>query len=111
MAQRFSKPFYNTKVWKDTRDYIIKRDRYLCVQCGNPAQEVHHIVWLNSKNIHDPLISLAEDNLISLCRDCHFKVHRDATAKAVAKKNKENKTDTIEGYEFDEDGNVIPEVK
>lgn len=75
MAQKFSKPFYNSKRWKNTREYILKRDRYLCVQCGEPASEVHHVIHLNSENIDDLNISIGEGNLISLCKDCHIKIH------------------------------------
>ena len=39
MAQRFSKPFYNSKEWKIVRAYILRRDQYLCTQCGEPAEE------------------------------------------------------------------------
>jgi len=96
MAQRFSKPFYNSKEWKKIRDYIIKRDKYLCVMCGNVAEEVHHNIHLNPGNINNQMISMHESNLISLCKDCHFKQHA------------QKKSDEIsEGYIFDDDGYII----
>ena len=107
MAQRFSKSFYNSKEWKKIREYILKRDKYLCVMCGNPAEEIHHVIWLNSKNIKEPTISMAEDNLISLCRNCHFGVHAEAKALAVSRNNTRNNTDVKNGFEFDDEGNVV----
>lgn len=97
MAQKFSKPFYNSKEWQSIREYILMRDKYLC-KCGKPAEEVHHIIWLNSININDKAISCGENNLISVCKDCHFKIHS------------RKKHDVNEGYEFDANGYVIQTV-
>ena len=52
----------------------------LCEDCYKngkitPAEEVHHIVWLNETNIHDPNITLNWRNLVALCRECHRKRH------------------------------------
>jgi len=108
MAREFAKKLYNTKEWKGVRDSIIKRDNYICVYCGNPAEEVHHVTWLNSKNVSDKGISVSNDNLISLCRDCHFKLHKEATALAVAKSNmKRRADDTPKGFAFDDEGNMV----
>lgn len=56
----------------------MRRDNYLCQAegCYNPAQEVHHIQPLTPDNIDDPEIATNPDNLIALCRDCHFKEHK-----------------------------------
>lgn len=97
MAQRFSKPFYNSRQWQQVRDYILKRDKYLCVQCGNPAEEVHHKTKLTPQNITDPMISIHEDNLVSLCRDCHFKEHKRDRPKA---------SEVDYQYYFDETGQL-----
>ena len=96
MAQRFSKPFYNSEQWKQTRHYILMRDKYLCQVCGQPAEEVHHIEKLTPGNIGDPTISMHEDNLISLCRDCHFKQHKPERKAA----------DVDDDYYFDENGMI-----
>ena len=37
---------------------------------------VHHIVALTPDTVTDPNIALNEDNLETLCRDCHAAVHR-----------------------------------
>ena len=111
MAQKFSKPFYNSKAWQQIREYILKRDNYMC-QCEEckgekePADEVHHIIWLNRKNIHDPMIALHESNLMSINRDCHFRTHKQQKIHGTKKKSS-NYGDVIEGYEFDENGYVV----
>ena len=75
MARDFSKAFYNSRAWKDTREYCLLRDHYACVLCGRAAEEVHHKIRLTQTNIIDPNITLNPDNLISLCHDCHMKQH------------------------------------
>lgn len=76
----WAESFYNSGTWHKMRDYIIKRDQYLCQDCLKkglyvPAEEVHHIIPLDPDNITDPEITLGEDNLISLCRECHRQRH------------------------------------
>ncbi|NCD04458.1 MAG: HNH endonuclease, partial [Clostridia bacterium] len=71
MARPFAKPFYRSKEWEKVRQYVIRRDKYLCQKCGSPAEEVHHKIHLSPENINDPEIALSPDNLVSLCRDCH----------------------------------------
>lgn len=106
MAQRFSKAFYNSKQWHDIREYILKRDNYICQQCKiKPAEEVHHVVWLNPKNIGDVNVTSNESNLISLCKDCHFAIHRDQKIQAVMNANKKN--DVGDEYEFDSNGYLV----
>lgn len=98
MAREFAKPFYNSKEWKVTREYILKRDSYLCVLCGNAAEEVHHKIHLSPDNIGNPMISMHESNLISLCGDCHKRLHSNDRA---------HTTDILPLVSFDEDGNPI----
>jgi len=76
MAKEFAKQFYNSAIWNKQREYILKRDGYTCTEkdCQNIATEVHHIIELNQYNIDDPNISLNENNLRSLCHDCHTKI-------------------------------------
>lgn len=102
MARDFSKSFYHSKEWMNTREYIMKRDNYLCVNCGKPAEEVHHIIHISPKNIDDPTVTLNPDNLKSLCRDCHFEEHRGEHG--AGRKAKENESQ----FYFDENG--IPRV-
>jgi 5-methylcytosine-specific restriction endonuclease McrA len=108
MAQRFSKSFYNSKQWQGIRDYILKRDNYICI-CGKPANEVHHITWLTNKNINDPMISSGDKNLISLCRGCHCEIHMHGKS-GVLKTNQKRLDDEPE-YIFDNNGQIVPRRK
>lgn len=109
MARTFAKKFYNSKQWQGVREYILKRDKYMCKQCGSATDlEVHHIEWLDEGNITNPAISVNEKNLITLCRDCHFKVHEGKRVQAM------KKSDVGDEYYFDEHGNLqrtIPPIQ
>jgi 5-methylcytosine-specific restriction endonuclease McrA len=96
MAKPWAKAFYKSKPWRSVRDEVRRRDQYTCHDCGARAEEVHHIIELTPENIHDPNIALNPDNLMSLCGDCH-------------KKRTKNVADVVDGYCFDEQGNVVPE--
>lgn len=105
MAQEFAKRFYKSQAWQNVRSHVLKRDFFLCVKCGHPAEEVHHIIHLNPNNIHDPSIALNEKNLISLCRDCHFDEHRIDKLKGIQKKKEQKEEDSE--YVFDENGYLV----
>ena len=90
----FAKAFYQSKAWKKTRRYIFLRDMGLCVRCGKPGDIVHHKIHLTPNNIDDPSISLNEDNLETLCRECHAIEH-------------EGEPCTDKALMFDEEGNII----
>lgn len=66
--------------WKKIRDTKIKLNP-LCECCGEKlAEEVHHILPLEDySNDFETMESLAYDinNLQSLCRECHYKIHRE----------------------------------
>jgi 5-methylcytosine-specific restriction endonuclease McrA len=111
MAREFSKLFYKSKEWQKTREYILKRDLYLCVKCGKPAEEVHHKIKLTPSNMDDVNITMNPDNLVSLCKDCHFKEHEADKIQGIRKTN--NIADCDNGYEFDSNGFLvqIPPVK
>lgn len=102
MAREFAKSFYKSKEWENVRKAVLMRDNYLCVKCGRPAEEVHHIKHLSPKNINDPSISLNMDNLASLCRDCHFEEHRGEHARGREKSEEYNSQ-----YAFDENGYLV----
>lgn len=76
------KGFYNTKA------YVLKRDNYTCQSCGkkNCKLEVHHIVFQSKGGTNMP------ENLITLCEDCHKKVHNGKIIIKGAKKNYKNET-------------------
>lgn len=53
---------------------VCKKRKY-CRLCGKPASVVHHKIHLTPHNIDNPSITLSEDNLELLCRECHIKKH------------------------------------
>ncbi len=67
--------FYHSKEWRRVREYVLARDKRLCVFCGMPGDTVDHIIELNDKNVDNPLIALNPDNLRTLCRTCHEHRH------------------------------------
>lgn len=73
------KAFYDSTQWKSVRNAYISTHP-LCEEClkrglYNPAEHVHHKVWLNKTNVNNPDISLNPSNLISVCIECHNKIH------------------------------------
>ena len=77
---------YNSGIWRKKRAHILKRDHYLCQSgklwggkpCGKLAAEVHHIKEL----VDFPELALDDDNLISLCRECHEKTKKKSMKRA-----------------------------
>ena len=72
--------FYKTRQWESCRAEYLKKVNHLCERCladGKlvPAKFVHHKIWLNEANIHDPSITLNFENLEALCQDCHNSEH------------------------------------
>ena len=95
MAKEWAKKFYQSKAWQDTRDYIMAKNNYMCQKCNErPAEIVHHIIWLNSSNINDPTITLCEDNLMPVCRECHELIHEGVPS-------------TVDGLCFNENGELV----
>lgn len=105
MARDFAKAFYNSKEWQKVRNFVLMRDKYLCKKCGNPAEEVHHIIHLSPANIFDVRIALNPDNLICLCKDCHFAEHKVDKLQGIKKASKAADCDM--DYEFDENGYLV----
>lgn len=105
MAREFSKAFYRSKEWQNTREYILKRDSYLCVKCGKPAEEVHHKIKLTPSNINDVNITMNPNNLISLCKDCHMAEHKSDKIQGIKKTH--NIIDCDEEYGFDGEGFLV----
>ena len=68
---------YKTKQWLVVRKRVLNRDNYLCRVCldkGSLSEgvTVHHIIPLED----DRSKTYEIDNLISLCNQCHKKIHR-----------------------------------
>lgn len=93
MAKEFAKSFYNSKAWKRCRDgYLAKRvgeDGGLCEECHErPGEELHHIKELRLDNVGNADITLNHDNLMWLCKDCHFTKHKEAAFKQLSKRRR-----------------------
>ena len=68
--------FYKSDAWKLAREIKITQVNGRCERCGGLGQEVHHIVRLNVNNVSDVGVSVNQDNLELLCKDCHNKEHK-----------------------------------
>lgn len=75
MPKPYAKSFYASKQWREMREYVFKRDGYLCCLCGRPATEVHHVRRITPDNINDVRVTVNADNLESLCSECHKRIH------------------------------------
>lgn len=85
--------FYKSNEWKIARTMKIASVGGRCEKCGDVGTEVHHIIHLTPENVDNPEISINQDNLLLLCKECHNKEHERFTDK--------------KGYKFDEDGNMV----
>ena len=96
MAREFAKQFYNSKKWKNAREFKIAAQHGICERCGKSYSSrqliVHHKIYLTPQNICDENISLNQDNLECVCKFCH---------------NEEHLKDTNRIIYFDENGNVL----
>lgn len=72
--------FYNSMEWREKRQEIINRDNHECQWCKEDGKvtticdsnlEVDHIKELE----YYPELALDNDNLRTLCKDCHNKRH------------------------------------
>ena len=76
----YAEQFYKSQEWQKCRNAYMKKVGGLCEDCLaegriNPAEEVHHKVFLNMYNINDPNVTLNWDNLVALCREHHRQRH------------------------------------
>lgn len=78
------KKIYNTRKWMKLRKAQLLQHP-LCQECLKnniitPAVDVHHIISFMS--VTDPLkrlyIAYNPSNLLSLCKQCHQKIHQNA---------------------------------
>jgi 5-methylcytosine-specific restriction enzyme A len=89
-TQQQKRKFYDSGAWKLLREKIKKRDNYECQECKRQGRlsidtneysesakrkkiqlVVHHIKELE----HHPELALDDDNLETVCVDCHNKEH------------------------------------
>lgn len=75
---RYAK-LYNSIEWINLRSYYY-RTHPLCENCLSqgkvtPADEVHHKQFLSTDINREWDLLLDENNLMSLCQDCHHRIH------------------------------------
>lgn len=61
------------EVSTSTKDAVLERDNHQCVSCGTAGDnrlQLHHIVFRSQGGQH------IEENLVTLCFECHEDVHR-----------------------------------
>ena len=83
--------FYKSPSWLAARELKIVSVNGVCERCGQIGIEVHHKDKLSIDNVRDTSVSLNQDNLELLCRECHNKEHERFSSKV----------------RFDKDGNLI----
>jgi len=59
---------HRTIEWYEIRKKVLKRDNYMCIDCGEIENlQVHHLIPWRLNDKHEM------DNLITLCVSCHTK--------------------------------------
>jgi len=69
--------YYRHFDWQYARNWCIKRQNYLCANCGikgGYGLEVHHILPLKGESRYYTAYNLPW-NLIGLCHACHQEIH------------------------------------
>jgi len=61
--------YLDSKVWKQKRKEVLKRDNNRCAHCGARATQVHH-KWYAQKKGTEPLEALE-----AICNNCHRSLH------------------------------------
>lgn len=85
-ARNFAQKFYKSKSWK-IKSQNYRQEHPFCERCLKkglfvPAQLVHHRVHISKSNFNDMDILMGDDNLESLCRECHGAEHSKGPPKA-----------------------------
>ena len=93
--------FYESAKWKAKRKQILRRDRYQCQLCRrygklSEAKIVHHKLELEEY----PELAWADDNLISVCKACHNKLHDEKGTRSIAERAYGRKYDRYSGEEL-----------
>lgn len=87
MTREESEAFYNSPKWRHKQKAILRRDRYQCQLCKrygriSEASIVHHKLELSEY----PELAYDDDNLVSVCRKCHNKLHDEKGTKSQRKR-------------------------
>lgn len=74
--------YLNSDSWKKKRQLVLERDENICQECKEkPAEDVHHLTY---ENLENEKLS----DLLSVCRECHIKIHREELRKYFEEKFK-----------------------
>lgn len=97
MTREETEAFYNSPRWRRKQKAILRRDHYQCQLCKrygriSEASIVHHKLELAEY----PELAMDDDNLVSVCRKCHNKLHDEKGAK-VQQKRRYNHEDRYSG--------------
>ena len=90
--QQSYKDLLNCCEWKQKRNKIMNRDNNRCVYCGTVHfLQVHHTyynVCPNGEKVNP--WAYPDDALITLCDDCHKKVHKNKKIKCYNRSRKQH---------------------
>ena len=95
MTMKKANPFYLTTRWKHKRQEILERDHFECQECKRDGKvttindsilEIDHIKELDKY----PELAWDNENLQTLCRDCHNKKHNRMNYRGTAKTKRWN---------------------
>lgn len=75
MGKKHIHRFYRSDAWKVARQVKIAFAAGLCESCSAIGEEVHHKIILTPENVTDVNITIIQNNLMLLCKDCHNKIH------------------------------------
>ena len=109
MNEKERNVFYASRRWQRKRMKILRRDHFECQVCRKrieqaaadgtqlsphdcrirKAEHVHHIKDLE----HYPNLKLDDDNLISVCHECHDRLHGRVIDRLRPKKDKKPVTE------------------
>ena len=78
--QEYARGFYNSAAWRKVTELCKAKARGLCEKCGGIGKVTHHIKHITEDSVNDVSVTLAEDNLIYLCQDCHAAVHSNTVS-------------------------------
>jgi len=79
MYQKGHKKSYSREVQPELRQMVFERDEYTCIKCGKHQDELniplhcHHIEGI----VQNPIESADIDMCITVCKDCHDKIHQE----------------------------------
>jgi 5-methylcytosine-specific restriction endonuclease McrA len=62
--------YLKTEAWQRKRYVVLKRDNWVCQNCGSKATQVHHKKYSKYNIGKEPI-----KWLVSLCKSCHEKQH------------------------------------